>query len=380
MPWLFVLALLLAWPTLGLSLVAWCALAWFRAASQSARIRRMKEMRDSIEPLFSPGLDKFFLALDMPVRKSQQVTAQDAETCGRHILNYLSNNPSEAAIFIRGAGKHAQRSGSGKLDAVDAAMWERMCAAPGDVHVPSYRAVVAITRNNPSIRSFDAINLQAVAGRIDRLERKREAFAKEPTWAHVIRDWLAYETCYIPEGREPSAATLTQLSSLVLGSALYPPEIRCRRVPSEISRLSRLRALHLQYNAIEELPGEIGQLADLHDLKLGGNLLRALPPEIGDLEHLEVLSVWRNQLRTLPPQIGKLRNLKGLSLWGNPLAALPEEITLLRSLQRLELFDVPNLTVTERQAKWLADLESSGCKIECDLELDLLIFDAKLAR
>ncbi len=74
---LFIVALVLAWPTFGLSLVAWFVLMWFNAKQKVAGIHRREEMKTVIEPLFRGQFAEFFLALDVPTL-FEEFTAEEA--------------------------------------------------------------------------------------------------------------------------------------------------------------------------------------------------------------------------------------------------------------------------------------------------------------
>lgn len=167
---LFIVALVFAWPTFGLSLVAWFVLMWLNAKQKVAGINRREEMKTVIEPLFRGQFAEFFLALDVPTM-FEEFTAEEARQCGRHIMNYIAHNPGEAALFMKGLEKHRAKTGGNALDPIAAAHAEASGNFKGEVHLTAYRAITAITTNNASVGSFRKAHLAAVAMHADALER-----------------------------------------------------------------------------------------------------------------------------------------------------------------------------------------------------------------
>ncbi len=160
---LFIVALILAWPTFGLSLVAWFVLVWFNARRKVAGINRREEVKNVIEPLFQGRFSEFFNALDMPTTLNEKLTEQEAHQCGRHIMNYLAHNPSEAAIFMKGLEKWRTKGSPTLCDPVTAASDESNLNAKGEIHLTAYRAVESVMTNNSGLRCFSKINLPLVA-------------------------------------------------------------------------------------------------------------------------------------------------------------------------------------------------------------------------
>lgn len=159
---LFVVALILAWPTFGLSLVAWFVLVWFNSRHKVAGINRREELKNVIEPLFMGRFADFFHALDMPTL-TEELTEQEAYQCGRHVMNYLAHNPSEAAIFMKGLEKWRTKGSPTLCDPVTAASDENNLNAKGEIHLTAYRAVEVLMTNNSDLRCFSKINLPLVA-------------------------------------------------------------------------------------------------------------------------------------------------------------------------------------------------------------------------
>lgn len=371
MPLLLIVALILAWPTFGLSLVAWVALVALNAKKNQESIVRREEAKTVIEPLFREQFAEFFLALDLPTKFRQKLTDGEAHQCGRHLMNFIAHNPNETRSFMAALTQQANRNSSNSLDPVAA-------AKDTGLDLLCYRAVLALMTNNPNLGCFSKIDCGKVLEEASKIESSLKLQSTDAAWVHVLREWLFHKT---PLEYKSSSTTRTRpraratdipaeaiqgLETLVLGSAVYPefysPAVTY--LPREIGNLAQLRELHLQNNGLTELPAEIGDLRNLQDLKLGGNKLKSLPASIGKLKKLEILTAWNNELETLPPEIGQLKNLKGLSILLNPIAELPEEITSLTRLERLELSGTPNLRFSENQKRWIAELRRNGCEVD----------------
>ena len=113
--------------------------------------------------------------------------------------------------------------------------------------------------------------------------------------------------------------------------------LKLRELPESISRLTRLRKLHLVDNQLSALPESIGQLTQLQKLTVHGNRLSTLPEGIGRLTKLRELYLGESQLNALPESIVQLGQLQKLMLFGNQLSTLPESIGQLTRVQLLSL-------------------------------------------
>lgn len=159
---LFVVALLLAWPTYGLSILVWLGLMFFKAKKKVNEIDRRKEMAVVLEPLFNDRFDDFFLALDIPYVHGYHITREEAKQCGRHVMNYIAHHPSETAIFMKGLEKWRVRINSSSLDPIEAAQAEMNLDEHAEMHYIAYRAVETIMKNNPNLKCFHKVDLAAV--------------------------------------------------------------------------------------------------------------------------------------------------------------------------------------------------------------------------
>ena len=112
-------------------------------------------------------------------------------------------------------------------------------------------------------------------------------------------------------------------------------------IPSELSRLSKLKSLYLYDNRLTgEIPPELSRLSKLKNLHLYDNLLSgAIPPELGELKELRQLVLGNNMFTGgIPPQLGDMTSLEHLFLRDNLLAgAIPSELEGLSNLTILQL-------------------------------------------
>jgi hypothetical protein len=155
---LFLLALVLAWPTFGLSILAWLALAFFKSKTKVDAIAERENRKALVEPIFGGRFADFFRALDMPILYDHRMDEATAHQCGRHIMNYLAHNPQEGALFMQGLKKWATKGSNQLCDPVTAAEAERSYDAKGEIHLVSYRAVEALMTNNKGLACFHSID------------------------------------------------------------------------------------------------------------------------------------------------------------------------------------------------------------------------------
>jgi hypothetical protein len=90
-----------------------------------------------------------------------------------------------------------------------------------------------------------------------------------------------------------------------------------KEVPAE-ALPPRLRWLTLTDNLIEALPEAIGRRPALQKLLLSGNRLSVLPETLAGADHLELLRLSSNRLEALPPWLAEMPRLAWLAWTGNP--------------------------------------------------------------
>ncbi len=158
---LFIVALLLAWPTYGLSIVVWVALLFINAKGNANKVERREKVKEAIEPLFEGRFSEFFFALDMPTYEWEELSEADAHQCGRHIMNYIAQNPTETSLFINGLRKWTTKGDSNLCDPITAAQDENRYNAKGEIHLVCYRAVEALMTNN-KLNCFSKVDFAGV--------------------------------------------------------------------------------------------------------------------------------------------------------------------------------------------------------------------------
>jgi len=99
------------------------------------------------------------------------------------------------------------------------------------------------------------------------------------------------------------------------------------RLPDDLDRLSEVRYIMANDNALETLPASVGNLIQLSQIDIERNRLTSLPDEIGNCPNLEYINVADNQLETLPAGIGRCPDLYVLNVRNNRISSLPAEIT-----------------------------------------------------
>jgi len=87
-----------------------------------------------------------------------------------------------------------------------------------------------------------------------------------------------------------------------------------REISSEVLHLTTLVYLFLDRNQLTCIPPQISNLSSLQLLSLDFNRLRDLRSEMGDLCSLHSLSLKNNTLTSIPPQLSNLSGLHYLSL------------------------------------------------------------------
>ena len=127
-------------------------------------------------------------------------------------------------------------------------------------------------------------------------------------------------------------------------------------LPSNFSKLRKLRILFFADNSFESIPQIIGQLPSLFMLSFKSNRLHTIAPD-SIPNTVEWLILTDNNLSQLPHTMGNLTKLRKLMLAGNQLSSLPESMRKCTALELIRLSsnklielpnwllkDLPNLT------------------------------------
>ncbi|SJN10825.1 hypothetical protein CZ787_04530 [Halomonas citrativorans] len=338
---LFFVALILAWPTAGLSIVAYIVLLFARGFFQA------KERMHHADKL----------------RAHREISSGD----GR--LPSWIGNKDEVEVFLYAVQNVARRNGvsesffehslSNERIAKSIFQYAGAMEAQGASFIDQQRAVVE--------RLVEMQSSGVVAEHANSSSKGAQV--------HKLRYWLENETSWVPE-RQLSDDELLKTRKLALGDAIsgelrYP---KVSHVPDEILLMEELEDLHLQLNDLDSLPPAVCNIAGLKKLRLGGNSLTSLPKAIGKLKNLELLTLWSNNLSELPLEIGDLVNLKALNIAHNEhLTRLPDSIVSLSKLEEFDWYGQEENTLTERQELWLRELQAGGCQLQLSRELEELL-------
>ncbi len=168
---LFIVALLLAWPTFGLSLIVWVVIAFFNIKKKEYNNNQRKVISEIISPLFKERYGEFYKSLDIPYVLFDYGPESDAIKCGRHIVNYISHNPEEAAQFIEGLKFWTLKGSSSLCDPIEAAKCEVGQNIKRHIHLVSYRAIEALMMHN-NLPCFNSVDLPRLKQYIDAIEAR----------------------------------------------------------------------------------------------------------------------------------------------------------------------------------------------------------------
>lgn len=171
--WLLLGAVFLAWPTVGLSLLAWFGwLVWLRVrADRDAKTR--KAISGKLKVLMDGHHIEYAGGLMLPYTEGvayEARTAAQLEAMGRIIQRFLVQNPKEADKFI--AAVEAQCGCDGDLcvsPPTEALMYED--DREPLVQLVSYRAVEALMTHN-SLPCFQTVDLAAVSEHVTEIEQR----------------------------------------------------------------------------------------------------------------------------------------------------------------------------------------------------------------
>ena len=107
-------------------------------------------------------------------------------------------------------------------------------------------------------------------------------------------------------------------------------------LPTDISRLTALRRLHLDHNCIYSLPDTLCDMQQLEVIYLNHNCLSQLCESIGQLSSLRRLFLQHNDILELPVGICKLTQIEKLNLDHNNIKHLTTEFQLFQTEQNVD--------------------------------------------
>ena len=161
---LFLLAVLLAIPSSGLSIVAW--VVWFflsarkNVKEKGTGLDHMRATRATIEPLVGGTWSDFYQALDIPKNSKKSSFEANDTRCGQHILNFISHNPHITQAFMNALKLHRVKGNPSPTTAIDSIRFERDWQG-GPVHYICYLAISTLTSQN-NMPCFDDVDMVAV--------------------------------------------------------------------------------------------------------------------------------------------------------------------------------------------------------------------------
>ncbi|AZQ61906.1 T9SS type A sorting domain-containing protein [Flammeovirga pectinis] len=89
---------------------------------------------------------------------------------------------------------------------------------------------------------------------------------------------------------------------------------------------SRVTAINIENQNIENIPSDIGQLEYLDSLLLKDNNINTIPSDIGRNTRISTIDFSNNEISSLPNEVNQLINLKKVALQNNTIEALPNGI------------------------------------------------------
>ena len=123
----------------------------------------------------------------------------------------------------------------------------------------------------------------------------------------------------------PSIAGCTKLRSLTFTAS------EITKAPAVLGALAQLETLILVgHRKLKKLPDEITQLSKLRRLQIDSNGLTALPTRIGDMNALDTIIAYGNALTSVPESLVKLTRLRWLEVQMNVMKKPPTVLTKLK--------------------------------------------------
>ena len=97
-------------------------------------------------------------------------------------------------------------------------------------------------------------------------------------------------------------------------------------LPDNISNLTEIITLYLEWNHLTNLPNSFTELATLKNLYISNNKIESLNSDFGNLTELKILDAGYNYISEIPDSFLELENLEYLWLFNNDITYIPEGI------------------------------------------------------
>jgi hypothetical protein len=130
----------------------------------------------------------------------------------------------------------------------------------------------------------------------------------------------------------------------------------CTVLPSEIGKLTALKAIYALGNTFDTISPAIGKCVSLQTLIANNNGISELPASIENCP-LQLISLEKNKLTRLPESIGSLKKLKELSVINNKLTSLPSSLVSLDSLRCIFISNNRICSLSDPLIAWLKDVK-----------------------
>ncbi|MDP1691726.1 MAG: leucine-rich repeat domain-containing protein [Burkholderiaceae bacterium] len=146
---------------------------------------------------------------------------------------------------------------------------------------------------------------------------------------------------------------------------------RILSVPSSIGDLKGLWTLDLRRNRIQSLPDSITANDTIQALLLGDNQLSELPrfpKRPNKYKYMSTIDLGFNQFETIPEAVLEIDDVFKLIMCGNPMTSLPMDLSRLKVSKLLVFGEQKHLKLAQNQIEWLKHQSDKGCEIwlACD--------------
>lgn len=164
MTFLFLLSILFAIPTFGLSVLAWL-FYFFWAARNNAKDRvsglnHMRATRSVVASLVGGDTAEFYRSLYVPKTCEEGICVANDSQCGRHILNFISYNPDITQEFMQALNLHRLKGSASLPTIIEAIEFERDWQFR-PLHNVCYFAIVTLTSQN-RLPCFDDVDIPSM--------------------------------------------------------------------------------------------------------------------------------------------------------------------------------------------------------------------------